>query len=421
MNTTEKPPYSYVALIAMAITKSPSRQLTLAQIYEYIEHKFEYYRNADAKRKQGWQNSIRHNLSLNDCFIKKARDGVGPANDRKGNYWTLSDDCENMFENGNYKRRRRMKQPKPPHNFNQQMVTNSALNQMENQSRMEDPLEMIRLQYLQQYVQNAANAENQWNAAHRNPQFQAHIQTGDAPIGLASTLFQGHSFGEVSNSSNITNMSSFSSLTVTTTTAGQSTTEPQQSEFTFNTQFPKINNWSESFTGASGSATNAESPVMKTPNLPQFIPSVFPLTPNALSTSNSGKDFSAGSAFTSMLFDSNNKSGIMNPFLAAPFSKSDSNVTQISQAQSEGFNNFNKWFSGNTTSQLPTHSFGQTEKMLNQAQSTYCHGQWPFMGRIDMGESNQNIHAGVWPTNMMANAGQFTAQSIKNETNDGHS
>ncbi|VDO10872.1 unnamed protein product [Brugia timori] len=108
-NECEKPPYSYVALITMAISDSPERQMTLSQIYHYIDARFPYYRNCDPKRRQGWQNSIRHNLSLNDCFIKKARDGVGPANDRKGNFWTLSPDSINMFDNGNFKRRRRMR------------------------------------------------------------------------------------------------------------------------------------------------------------------------------------------------------------------------------------------------------------------------------------------------------------------------
>ncbi|KHN85323.1 Forkhead box protein I2-A [Toxocara canis] len=93
----------------MAINDSPERRMTLSQIYNYIDARFPYYRNCDPKRRQGWQNSIRHNLSLNDCFIKRARDGIGPASDRKGNFWTLSPDSENMFDNGNYKRRRRMK------------------------------------------------------------------------------------------------------------------------------------------------------------------------------------------------------------------------------------------------------------------------------------------------------------------------
>ncbi|NXD65036.1 FXI1E protein, partial [Eolophus roseicapillus] len=95
-----RPPYSYSALIAMAIHSAPGRRRTLSQIYQYVTENFPFYK----KSKAGWQNSIRHNLSLNDCFKKVPRGEDDPG---KGSYWTLDPNCEKMFDNGNFRRRRR--------------------------------------------------------------------------------------------------------------------------------------------------------------------------------------------------------------------------------------------------------------------------------------------------------------------------
>uniref|UniRef100_A0A673A0I7 Forkhead box E3 n=1 Tax=Sphaeramia orbicularis TaxID=375764 RepID=A0A673A0I7_9TELE len=83
-----KPPYSYIALIAMAIANSPDRKLTLGGIYKFIMERFPFYRENSKK----WQNSIHPRE---------------PGRPGKGNYWTLDPAAEDMFDNGSFLRRRK--------------------------------------------------------------------------------------------------------------------------------------------------------------------------------------------------------------------------------------------------------------------------------------------------------------------------
>ena len=92
-----KPSYSYIGLIAMAILSSSARRLVLSDIYQWILDHYPYFRG----RGPGWRNSIRHNLSLNDCFVKADRSANG-----KGHYWSIHPANLSDFIRGDFRRRR---------------------------------------------------------------------------------------------------------------------------------------------------------------------------------------------------------------------------------------------------------------------------------------------------------------------------
>ncbi|XP_067643750.1 forkhead box protein biniou [Eurosta solidaginis] len=97
----EKPALSYINMIAMAIKESPTGKLTLSEIYSFLQKRFEFFRGPYV----GWKNSVRHNLSLNECF-KKLPKGMSVGKPGKGNYWTIEQNSAYMFEDEASLRRR---------------------------------------------------------------------------------------------------------------------------------------------------------------------------------------------------------------------------------------------------------------------------------------------------------------------------
>ncbi|OJD13379.1 hypothetical protein AJ78_06168 [Emergomyces pasteurianus Ep9510] len=87
-----KPPYSYATMIAQAIFSTEEEKLTLSNIYAYITKKYAFYRHTNS----GWQNSIRHNLSLNKAFQKVPRRTDEPG---KGMKWQIAPEFRQEYWN----------------------------------------------------------------------------------------------------------------------------------------------------------------------------------------------------------------------------------------------------------------------------------------------------------------------------------
>merc|ERR1712079_807440 len=80
-----KPTFSYKELIMVAIVSDPTGAICLNDIYNNIRRFFPYFQQKTIGLT--WQNSIRHNLSLNKCFRRLDNNGSGTPT--KGGSWTF--------------------------------------------------------------------------------------------------------------------------------------------------------------------------------------------------------------------------------------------------------------------------------------------------------------------------------------------
>ncbi|CAI2356994.1 unnamed protein product [Caenorhabditis sp. 36 PRJEB53466] len=102
----ERPSLSYKDLIIEAIDRSPDKRLKLNEIYQVIRLLHPYYRHRPDQ--WGWQNSIRHNLSLHDCFVKLPLKQTS-ASGVVGHFWTV---VPELSDKQTLRRRTRQQQPR---------------------------------------------------------------------------------------------------------------------------------------------------------------------------------------------------------------------------------------------------------------------------------------------------------------------
>ena len=88
-----KPAETYVALIGKALLSSTTGSMTLSQIYDHIMEAYPFYRTTTL----AWRNAVRHNLAINNCFVKAGRTEVG-----RGFYWAIHASYVRPFSNGNF-------------------------------------------------------------------------------------------------------------------------------------------------------------------------------------------------------------------------------------------------------------------------------------------------------------------------------
>jgi forkhead transcription factor HCM1 len=123
---------------------------------------FEYYR-AEAQPQTNWQNSIRHNLSLNKSFVKEERPKDEPG---KGHYWKIVPGAESAFAKG-AKGRRPLNQHRnsngtmpPPAITSQAQLASAAALSYHSMPMVDDGLQMSSQENARRRRANSASSND---------------------------------------------------------------------------------------------------------------------------------------------------------------------------------------------------------------------------------------------------------------------
>jgi len=125
---------SYADLITQAIQSVPDRRLTLSQIYEWMVAIVPYFSDrTNSSSSAGWKNSIRHNLSLHQKFLKIPNEGAG-----KSSWWTLNPENSSIKKprrratSGDIRtlqsKREKVKKRVEPLKINEKLVRSTSIN-----------------------------------------------------------------------------------------------------------------------------------------------------------------------------------------------------------------------------------------------------------------------------------------------------
>ncbi len=90
----DKPKLTYAELIAEALSNSSEGKLLVSDIYKSISSSHPYYKLENTS----WQNCIRHQLSINESFVKDEDEEIFG----RGSYWMLSNNLQGKLKKSKF-------------------------------------------------------------------------------------------------------------------------------------------------------------------------------------------------------------------------------------------------------------------------------------------------------------------------------